>query len=61
MLVHALIDLQSGDECTLPYLDKGKSLAERTKLLEHRGFTCTCELCVAQRRLRVDKRDATEQ
>ena len=48
MLIHALQDMQIGQELTLTYTDPDTPLEQRSKAIRSRGFTCTCELCTQQ-------------
>jgi len=44
--VHALRDIEQGDEITITYLSPLKNRAARQKALQERfGFTCLCHLC----------------
>jgi hypothetical protein len=44
-VVHAVRDIQEGEELTLSYLAGGPSKERKTSLKEYFGFDCTCEAC----------------
>jgi hypothetical protein len=44
-VVHAVRDIQEGEELTLSYLAGGASTERQSRLKEYFGFDCTCEAC----------------
>jgi hypothetical protein len=44
-VVHAVRDIQEGEELTLSYLAGGASTERQSRLKEYFGFNCTCEAC----------------
>ena len=44
-VVHAVRDIQEGEELTLSYLAGGPSTERQGRLKEYFGFDCTCEAC----------------
>jgi hypothetical protein len=44
-VVHAVRDIQEGEELTLSYLAGGASTERQSRLEEYFGFDCTCEAC----------------
>lgn len=49
MVIRTTRRVEAGEECCVSYLSSDEELEERTAKLQHRGFTCDCELCVLQR------------
>ncbi|TKA32028.1 hypothetical protein B0A50_01274 [Salinomyces thailandicus] len=45
MLVHAVRDVQPGDEVTLSYIAGGPSSERKISIKTYFGFECACELC----------------
>jgi hypothetical protein len=45
MVVHAMKNLNKGDEITLAYISPNKVYSERIQTLGNWNFTCQCRLC----------------
>lgn len=58
--MHALRDIEEGEELATSYIDICQATAERRRVLSHWGFICECETCCANSKIQNQRRRRLE-
>jgi hypothetical protein len=61
LTIHALRDIQPGEEICTAYIDICHATAERRRILGHWGFTCECLACKSQDPIQEARRHKLEE